>query len=53
MPLHPALADRLSMLDGISSFEAGFADPAMRARMDAFFLPPAPPTTVDVDARDD
>jgi acetyl esterase/lipase len=53
VPLHPALADRLSLLDGIPSFEAGFTDPAMRARMDAFFLPPAPPTTVDVDARDD
>ena len=46
----PVLAERLRLLDGIPSFEAGFADPEMRARMDAFFLPPAPPTTAAVDA---
>jgi len=49
VPIHPALADRLPLLDGIPSFEAGFADPELRARMDAFFLPGGHPSQPDVD----
>ena len=33
MPLHPAIAARLPMLDGIPSMMVGHADPQMRARI--------------------
>ena len=52
MPIHPALADRLHLLEGIPSFEAGLADPDLRARMDAFFLPSGPPSYPDADVRE-
>lgn len=52
MPIHPAVASKFHLLEGITSFEAGLADPATRARMDEFMSPggaPAPPA-VDVRA---
>jgi hypothetical protein len=35
--VHPDLASRFALLEGIASFEAAFADPAQRARLDEFF----------------
>ncbi|MFC7571643.1 alpha/beta hydrolase [Klenkia terrae] len=52
MPVHPSQASRFALLDGLTSFEAAMADPASRARLDAFMslgeAPPAP----DVHVRD-
>jgi acetyl esterase/lipase len=53
VPIHPAIAGRLPLLDGIPSFEAGFTNPEWRSRMDAFFLPQSLPSFPDVDVRDD
>src|SRR5829696_6462595 len=53
MPVHPAVASKFHLLEGIESFEAAFADPATRARLDEFMSitdAPAPPA---VDVRDD
>src|SRR5215212_2702317 len=53
VPIHPVVASKFHLLEGIESFEAGLTDPATRARMDEFMSitdPPAPPT---VDTRDD
>ncbi|SFT84545.1 Acetyl esterase/lipase [Geodermatophilus amargosae] len=36
MPIHPAIASNLHLLEGIESFEQGLADPEQRARLDAF-----------------
>ena len=53
MPIHPVVASKFHLLEGIESFEAGLADSATRARMDEFMSIPdavAPPA---VDVRDD
>ena len=53
MPIHPVVASKFHLLEGIESFEAGLADPASRARLDEFMSitdAPAPPA---VDVRDD
>jgi acetyl esterase len=53
VPIHPVVASKFHLLEGIESFEAGLADPATRARMDEFMSIPdavAPPA---VDVRDD
>ena len=46
MPIHPAIASNLHLLEGIESFEQGLADPEQRARLDAFMsirgAPPPP-----------
>ena len=36
MPIHPVVASKFHLLEGIESFEAGLADPATRARLDEF-----------------
>ncbi len=36
LPIHPAIAANLHLLEGIESFEQGLADPEQRARLDAF-----------------
>ena len=36
MPIHPAVASKFHLLEGIESFEAGLADPVTRARLDEF-----------------
>ena len=53
MPIHPAVASKFALLEGIPSFEAAFADPASRARLDEFMShgDATPPPVVDV--RDD
>jgi acetyl esterase/lipase len=53
LPIHPAMAERLHLLEGIPSFEVGFADPELRARMDAFFLPSGQPAYPEVDTREE
>ncbi|MGR7027663.1 alpha/beta hydrolase [Geodermatophilus sp. URMC 62] len=46
MPIHPAIAETLHLLEGIDSFEQRLADPEQRARLDAFMsvdgAPPPP-----------
>src|SRR3954453_5782116 len=51
--VHPVVASKFHLLEGIESFEKGLADPATRARLDEFMSitdAPAPPA---VDVRDD
>jgi acetyl esterase len=36
MPIHPAVASKLHLIEGIESFEAGLAERATRARLDEF-----------------
>jgi acetyl esterase len=36
VPIHPAIAANLPLIEGIESFEQGLADPEQRARLDAF-----------------
>lgn len=53
MPIHPAVADRLGLLDGIDSFPAAFADPGQRARVQAFLHWPRRPAAPVVEVEDD
>jgi acetyl esterase len=50
VPIHPSQASKFHLLEGIESFETGMADPAQRARLDAFMsITDAPgPPAVDV-----
>ncbi|SHN43112.1 alpha/beta hydrolase [Cryptosporangium aurantiacum] len=53
MPIHPQIAAKLPLLDGISSMEAAMADPAQRALLDEFMLitgAPEPPQVLTRDA---
>ena len=46
MPIHPQIAAKLPLLEGITSFEAAMTDPAQRALLDEFMLitgAPEPP----------
>ena len=46
MPIHPVVASKFHLLEGIESFEAGLAHPETRARLDEFMSitdAPAPP----------
>ena len=53
MPIHPSIASKLHLLEGITSFETAFADPAQRARLDEFMsITDAPPPPV-IATRDD
>src|SRR3954452_11789176 len=50
VPVHPVVASKFHLLEGIESFEKGLADPSTRARLDEFMSitdAPAPPA-VDV-----
>jgi hypothetical protein len=52
VPIHPVVASKFHLLEGIESFEAGLARPETRARLDEFMSitdAPAPPA-VDVRA---
>ena len=53
MPVHPVQASRFHLLEGIASFEQGMADPATRARLDAFMSLPDAPAPPSLDVRDD
>jgi acetyl esterase len=46
VPVHPVVASKFHLLEGIESFEAGLANPETRGRLDAFMSitdAPAPP----------
>src|SRR5215212_4540744 len=50
VPIHPVVASKFHLLEGIESFETALADPELRPRLDAFMSmtdAPAPPA-VDV-----
>ena len=53
MLVHPAVASRFHLLDGIESFEAGLADPVTRARLDDFMSITDAPAPPQVDVRSD
>ena len=54
MPIHPAIATKLPILEGITSFEEAMADPAQRERLDEFMsitgAPPPPAVATREDA---
>lgn len=50
MPIHPSIASRFPLVDGIESFEAGFADPLTRARLQEFMSAGEPTPLPPVDA---
>jgi acetyl esterase len=53
VPVHPSQSSRFHLLEGIESFEAGLADPTMRARLDEFMSITDAPTPPQVDVRID
>ena len=53
MPIHPAIASKFALLQGITSFEAAMADPAQRARLDEFMSITGAPPPPQVETRDD
>jgi acetyl esterase/lipase len=53
VPVHPVVASKFHLLEGIESFEKGLADPTMRARLDEFMSITDAPVPPDVDVRDD
>ncbi len=53
MPIHPAIASKLHLLEGLASFETAMADPDQRARLDEFMSITGAPPPPDVDVRDD
>ena len=53
MPVHPEIASKFHLLEGIVSFEAAFADPALRARLDEFMSVTGAPRPPQVATRDD
>jgi acetyl esterase/lipase len=53
VPVHPSQASRFSLLEGIESFEQAMADPAQRARLDAFMSITDAPVPPAVDVRED
>jgi acetyl esterase len=52
VPLHPAIASKLHLLDGIESFETGLADPTQKAQLDEFMSITGAPPPPDVETRD-
>ena len=53
MPIHPAIATKLHLLEGISSFETAMADPAQRALLDEFMSITGAPPPPAVGTRDE
>jgi acetyl esterase/lipase len=53
VPIHPLLASKLHLLEGIPSFEVGMADPVLRARLDDFMSITGAPAPPDVQTRAD
>jgi acetyl esterase/lipase len=52
MPIHSSQAAKFHLLEGIESFEQGFADPVTRARLDEFMSIPDAPGPLAVDVRE-
>lgn len=53
MPIHPAIASKFHLLEGLTSFEEAMADPAQRARLDEFMSITGAPEPPQVENRPD
>jgi len=53
VPIHPAIASKLHLLEGLTSFEIAMADPEQRAKLDEFMSITGAPEPPQVDTRDD
>ena len=53
MPIHPDIASKLHLLEGITSFEAALADPEQRLLLDEFMSITGAPPPPQVATRDD
>ncbi|KJK12391.1 hypothetical protein UB45_09060 [Terrabacter sp. 28] len=53
MPIHPDVASKFHLLEGIESFEGAMADPSQRARLDEFMSITGAPAPPPVDVRED
>src|SRR3954453_337717 len=53
VPIHPAIAAKLHLLEGITSFETAMADPAQRALLDEFMSITGAPEPPQGETRDD
>ena len=52
MPIHPAIAAKLHLLQGVTSFEEAMADPAQRALLDEFMSITGAPEPPQVEVHD-
>jgi acetyl esterase len=53
VPIHPLIASKLYLLEGITSFETAMADPAQRALLDEFMAITGAPLPPQVETRDE
>ena len=53
MPIHPAIASNIHLLEGIESFETALADPVLRKRLDEFMSVTGAPAPPAVGTRDE
>jgi acetyl esterase len=53
VPIHPDIASKLSLLEGVTSFEEAMADPAQRALLDEFMSITGAPEPPQVATRDE
>jgi acetyl esterase/lipase len=53
VPIHPAIASKLYLLEGLTSFETAMADPAQRALLDEFMSITGAPEPPDVETRNE
>jgi len=53
VPIHPDIASKLYLLEGVTSFEEAMADPAQRALLDEFMSITGAPLPPQVETRDD
>ncbi|WP_448628339.1 alpha/beta hydrolase [Geodermatophilus sp. URMC 64] len=53
MPIHPAIASKLHLLEGIASFETAMADPVQRALLDEFMSITGAPQPPAVETREE
>jgi acetyl esterase len=53
VPIHPRIADKLYLLEGITSFEVAMADPEQRARLDEFMSITGAPPPPQVETRNE
>jgi acetyl esterase len=53
VPIHPAIATKLHLLEGVTSFEEAMADPAQRALLDEFMSITGAPEPPQVPTRDE
>jgi acetyl esterase/lipase len=53
VPIHPTIATKLHLLEGLTSYETAMADPAQRALLDEFMSITGAPPPPDVQTRSD